>query len=240
VPIDLDGDGRDEIMAGFAMLNADGTVRWTYTSNRIDLDRGHLDCCRVLRSGRTPEEFRLVLTLCGADGIAVCDGRGKTIWELAGHHFESVDVGRLRGDLPGLQLAVDIDHRPWGQGPLWVLDDRGHRVAEMTTEYSRHHALVDWTGDGVHEIVIAENRGLFDGHGRRLGTFAMHPADLTDPHAPDAAEMLVLVGDMTGDGVPDVLLTTRQSSAVYVYENQRGKRPTPPRPAGTEVNFTLY
>ena len=27
VPVDLDGDGRDEVMAGYAMLNADGSVR---------------------------------------------------------------------------------------------------------------------------------------------------------------------------------------------------------------------
>lgn len=68
----------------------------------------------------------------------------------------------------------------------------------------------------------------------------MEAADLTDPRAPDAAEMEVLVGDMTADGVPDVLLTTRQSSAVYIYENKSGSRPAPPKPAGTEPNFTLY
>lgn len=240
VPIDLDGDGRDEIMAGYALLNADGTVRWTYTSQRIALARGHLDCCRVLQAGRKPEEFRLALTMCGADGLAVCDGNGRTVWELTGHHFESIDIGRLRSDVPGRQLAVDIDHRPWGQGPLWVLDEQGNRLAEMTTEYSRHHALVDWTGDGLDEIVIAEGRGLFDGHGRRLATFAMEASDLTDPHTPGAAEMEALVGDMTGDGVPDVLLTTRQSSAVYIYENKRGSKPAPPPPPGTELNFTLY
>ena len=194
----------------------------------------------MLRTGRTPDEFRLALTMCGANGIAVCDGNGKTIWELTGHHFESIDVGRLRSDVPGRQLAVDIDHRPWGQGPLWVLDEQGNRVAEMTTEYSRHHALVDWNGDGLDEIVIAEGRGLFDGHGRRQATFAMQAADLPDPHAPGAAEMEALVGDMTGDGIPDVLLTTRQCSAVYIYQNQGGAKPSPPKPPGTELNFTLY
>ena len=30
--VDLDGDGRDEIMGGFAMLNSDGSLRWTIPS----------------------------------------------------------------------------------------------------------------------------------------------------------------------------------------------------------------
>lgn len=240
VPIDLDGDGRDEIMAGFALLNSDGSVRWTYASKQMDLKRGHLDCCRVVRCGRKPEEWRLALTMCGANGIAVCDGNGTIIWEVIGHHFESVDVGKLRGDVQGSHIAVDIDHHPWGSGPLWVIDDKGRRVAEMTTEYSRHHALVDWHNDGLDEIIIAEGRGLFDGHGKRLATFAIRDADLTNPQAPDAAEMTALVADMTGDGVPDVLLTTRRSTAVYIFENRRGTKPTPPKPSGTETNFTLY
>lgn len=42
--IDLDGDGRDELMAGYACLNHDGSVRWVYESENIDLKRGHLDC----------------------------------------------------------------------------------------------------------------------------------------------------------------------------------------------------
>ncbi|NLY00176.1 MAG: hypothetical protein GXY83_29105 [Rhodopirellula sp.] len=67
-----------------------------------------------------------------------------------------------------------------------------------------------------------------------------HAADLTDPHMPTAAEMGVLVGDVTSDGAADVLLTTRQSSAMHIYENKGGSKPTPPKPAGTELNFTLY
>jgi hypothetical protein len=240
VPIDLDGDGRDEIMAGYTMLNADGSVRWTFQSQKADLRRGHLDCCRVLRAGKTPTDFRLALTLCGANGLAVCDGTGKLIWEVTGHHFESVDVGRICAGVPGLQVAVDIDHRPWGQGPVWILDEQGRQLTEITTDYARHHALVDWTGDGVAEILIAEARGLFDAHGRRVATFAMRESDLGPHDAPDAAEMEALVGDMTGDGVPDVMVTTRSSSAVYIYRNEHGRRPVPPMPPGTETNFTLY
>jgi len=235
VPIDLDGDGRDEVMAGYAMLNADGTTRWVFGSKKVDVTRGHCDCFRLLRAGKSPEEFRFVMTLCGANDIAVLDGNGKPVWEVSGHHFESVDVGRICADRPGLQLAVDIDHRPWGEGPVWVFDENGQRLAQIMTDYARHHALVDWTGDGADEILIAEARGLFDGQGRRVATF-----ELEDTGTPETAERLALVGDMTGDGVPDVLLTTRSMAAVYIYKNESGRKPARPVPLGTEVNFTLY
>jgi len=235
VPVDLDGDGTDEVMAGYAMLNADGTVRWVLKSEKVDLARGHLDCMRVVRRGKTPAEFRLVLTCCGANNIALVDGEGRVQWEVSGHHFESVDVGKVRRDVPGLQLAVDIDHRPWGQGPLWLFDENGRTLCRIMTDYARHHALIDWTGDGTQAVLIAEGRGLYDGHGRRIATFEM-----ADPGAPGDAEALAMVGDMTGDGVPDVILTTKTCSAVYIYENTNGMKPAKPGTPGTGPNFTLY
>lgn len=196
LPIDVDGDSRHETLAGYALLNADGSVRWVYRSKKVDAGRGHLDCGRVLRLGPTPQECRLVLTCCGANNIAVVDGAGRVVWEEAGRHFESVDVGKLRSDVAGLQIVVDIDHQPWGQGPIWVFDERGGRLGQIMTDYARRHALVDWTGDGLQEILVAQGRGLFDGHGRRVATLAMdNPTQ--DSHG---AEMLALVGDMTGDG----------------------------------------
>ena len=236
VPIDVDGDGRDEIVAGYSLLNPDGTVRWTFASEAIDLGRGHADCCRIVRSGPPVEACRLVFTCCGANGIAVVDGNGKAVWEATGHHFESVDVGKVRGDLEGVQLAVDIDHRSWGQGPLWLFDEDGRRLGQVMTDYARHHALVDWNGDGCEEIVIAQARAVFDGRGRRVATFAME-----EPWGAGVCEMLALVGDVSGDGVPDVMLTNASASAVYVYRNpsQTGVR-IDTVPVGTGRNFTLY
>lgn len=235
VPLDIDGDGRDEIVAGYALLNADGSTRWVVQPSKIDLACGHCDCCRLVRAGQSPEEFRLVMTFCGANGIGLFDGNGKPVWEVTGAHFESVDVGRLYPDKPGVQLAVDIDHLPWGQGPLRVFDETGQARVEITTDYARHHALIDWTGDGVEEIVIAQPRALYDVGGRRVAELAIDPRDDVS-----GEERLVHTGDFTGDGVPDLLLTTRSLSHVLLYRNALGRRPTPPAPLGTGVNVTLY
>lgn len=236
IPVDLDGDGRDEVMAGFAMLNSDGSTRWVFHSHKVDQARGHCDCFRWVRPGKTLEESRFVMTFCGANNIAMLDGLGRPIWEVPGQHFESVDVGRICIGLPGLQMAVDIDHRPWGKSPLYVFDDSGKLRTKIMTDYSRHHALIDWTGDGVDEILIAQPRALFDGDGRRVATFDMPAKDDDDAEE----QRLALTGDFTGDGVPDVLLTTRAMTDVYIYKNVKGKRSDTPAPPGTGVNFTLY
>ena len=230
-PVDLDGDGRDEIAAGYAMLNADGSVRWTLKFSKIDMNRGHLDCIRLLRRGGKLEDVRLVLTVCGANGIAMIDGNGKVIWERVGSHFEAIDIGHVIAEQPGPQILVDIDHQPFGNGPLCLIDEHGALLGRINTDYARHHHLLDWNGDGLDEIFNAHSGAIYDHKGRRIVT-------LTAPPAADRAERSLLVGDFTGDGVPDAALVT--TTALYIFKNENGMKPERRIGLGTEFNFTLY
>ena len=225
-PIDLDGDGKDEIMAGYAMLNSDGTVRWTYRSKVMDQSHGHLDCCRVMRRGKTPEEYRLILTCCGDDNIACVDGNGKILWERPGYHFESVQLGKIFPDLPGPHLLVDIAHQPRGKNPLWVMDSQGTLLGRVILASSRIHDLVDWTGDGLDEIIVSADRGIIDYRGQRIATF----------DTPSRGGAL-LMGDMTGDGISDVTIITAEPLAAHIFHNTHGSTPGE---LGCGVNFTLY
>ncbi|REJ92562.1 MAG: hypothetical protein DWQ35_12040 [Planctomycetota bacterium] len=226
IPIDIDRDGRDEVMAGYVMLNSDGTIRWTYESNVMDQTRGHLDCCRVLRRGDRPEDFRLVITCCNDDNLACLDGNGRVLWERPGHHFESIQLGRIFPDLDEPQLLVDIAHRPRGRSPLWVVDAAGHPRGKLMLDSSRHHELLDWTGDGLADILVAAQHGVFDYRGERVATFDVPSAGRT-----------MMLGDMTGDGISDVTILTSEPMMVHVFENQKG---TTRAPLGCGVNRTLY
>ncbi len=228
---DLDGDGRDAVMAGFALLNPDGSERWRIQPGAYDLSGGHLDCLRVARRGPAPEEWRLAFTYCGARLLGMLDGTGRLLWALTGEHFESVDVGRILPDVPGVQLAVDIDKAAHGENPLWVVGEDGTVHTRMLGHYSRVHDLVDWTGDGVQDIVVAGFGGIFDGRGQRLASFAVNPGE--EIHT-------VFAADMTGDGIPDLLVGTVEGQAAYVFRNAHGSRPNPPAPLGTGRNVTLY
>jgi len=235
-PIDIDGDGRDEIIAGYALLNPDGSVRWVFRSKKVDQSRGHLDCARILRRGVSPEDFRIVLTCCGANNIAFIDGNGEVLWEVSDNHYESIDVGSIIPNHAGPHICVDIDHQPYGKSPIWVLDERGQLLGRLVTDYSRHHCLLDFTGDGIEEIMIAHKGGLYNHQGRRIATLNTPGTEVYEGKI--KYEKSMLIGDMTGDGILDVIITTPFN--VYIYENTNGRRPDKPVRLGTEPNFTLY
>jgi hypothetical protein len=136
-------------------------------------------------------------------------------------------------------LLVDIDHQPLGKSPLWVLDEQGNHLGQIVTDYSRHHHLLDWTGDGVNEILVAHNGGLYNHKGERIGVFVTpKPTKNSSPADESTSERSILTGDMTGDGIPDVVLATPE--AVYIFKNEKGLKPDRPVPLGTGPNFTLY
>ena len=233
LPVDLDGDGRDEILAGYAALNADGSARWVFQADHGKKNAGHADCWRVVRLAEAPNDTRLVMTMCGGNALVMTDGNGRLIWKKAGYHYESVHVGRVRADVPGLQLIVDIDHLQVPEKPLCVFDEKGELLGQIITDYTRHHVLVDWTGDGHDEIGSALPRGLFDGHGERVVAFDV---------GPNERPAIMATGDMTGDGVDDVLLTTSGDGAyrVYLYKNESATSAKSCKLTGTGRNFTLY
>ena len=229
VPIDIDSDGTDEIMAGYAMLNHDGSVRWKLQCQKVDQEKSHLDCCRVLRKGKSPEQWRLAITCCAANNVACIDGNGQICWELPGHHFESIQIGRIFPNLQEPQILVDIDHRPRGQSPIWVVDADGNHLGQIMSDYCRQHQLLDFDGDGYDEIILAFAHGVFDHRGRRIATF-----DTTKPGT------IMLLGDMTADAVSDVTILTTSPLVVHIFKNEKGRTQSPEALLGCGVNFTLY
>ena len=145
-------------------------------------------------------------------------------------HFESIDIGRVRSDTTGPQILVDIS-RPGDRSPLWVLDEQGRQLGEIVAASSRHHDLIEWGQDGTSAILLASARGVFDGHGKRLATLAIDDGDQVRD---------VMAADVTGDGVPEIVLTTMTGNAVYLYRLPSGVTPKTRVGLGTPANFTLY
>ncbi len=234
LPADLDGDGRDELLAGYAALNPDGSTRWVFEAEPGKSNGGHADCWRVAHAAKNPQDTRLVLTMCGGNTLAMTDGNGRPIWKTTGNHYESVDVGDIRSDIPGLELAVDIDHLDSPKRPLCIFDQQGNLLGKIITKGTRFHILADWDGDGVCEIGSALPHGLFDGRGRRLLTFEIGPGE---------RPTIMAAGDMSGDGGDDVLLTTTDPTGAYkayIYKSPNKKPAEKRQPRGTGPNFTLY
>ncbi len=232
-PVDLDGDGRDEILAGYAALNSDGSVRWLFEGEPGKKNGGHADCWRIVRLAESPADTRLIMTMCGGNALVMTDGLGLPIWRQTGRHYESIDVGEVRTDLAGLEIAVDVDHLPQPPMPLCLFGEKGEELGRINTDGTRHHKLVDWDGDGQMEMGSALPCGLFDGHGRRVVTFQIDEAQ---------RPWQLAAVDLAGHGMRDVMIVTslEDHEKVYLYRNPAsGSTPTGV-PVGTGPNFTLY
>jgi len=244
-PMDIDGDGRDEIMAGFAMLNSDGTLRWALDDKDFPqgkrLAEGHLDCARVFSLGSSPSRTTVALTFCGAERMALVQGDGKLLWHLPGRHFESIDVGKVCADREGKQIVVDIPYAPRYEQPICVFDAQGALVGQILTDSSRFHRLVDWHGKGVESIVVGQPPAMYDGAtGRKLAVFETpaHP-DSAATRVSEEEAFICFKGDMSGDGRPDIIFIDANRATVHIYKNEHGT-PRDDAPLGTGVNWTLY
>lgn len=239
--LDVDGDGRDEVVVGYALAGPDGQVRWALGDQGGGWGRGHLDCARVLRRGARPEDCLLAFTCCGDYRLLALDGQGQVQWGITGHHFESIDVGRIHPEGHGAQLLVDVVSAgagtPASEDAVWAVDEEGRVLGRLRADYCRFHTLVDWNGDGLDEIVLPYARGLFDHAGRRLGTFAVEAQeDLYggQPRAEGEVGHLVIRGRMGGAGGPGLCISAPYN--LYVFQRQTGQA----TPLGCGANFTLY
>ncbi len=241
-PMDINQDGRDEVLAGYAMLDADGSIRWVLDESHpygrgTDLGHGHLDCGRLLTRSKDPAESHMILTFCGGNRIARADGRGRFIWRVAGVHFESADIGNVIPDAPSPQIVVDIDHRPWGEGPLCFFSVEGELLGRIMTDRARHHLLIEWNGDDYQEVVVSQEAALFNGKGEKTAIFET-PAPEGSP-AVKRQSLICASSDMTGDAIPDLLFWTNPGSVIWIYENTESKTRVKSRVSHSD-NYTFY
>jgi hypothetical protein len=193
----------------------------------------------VFKAARRPEETRLLVTYCGANCIAMSDGAGKALWQVRGHHFETADFGPIRKDTPGDEIVVDIDHLPFGAARVWLMDGRGRLLVDFRCDYGRHHRLIDWDGDGLMEILVGNTKKLFSGTGRCVAQFGPEGAfaAAAGPRGGNDPGPFAAVGDLDGDGRPEVIL--HSAAAVMIYKSAKAAKMRR-APVGTGPNFTLY
>jgi outer membrane protein assembly factor BamB len=202
---DIDGDGRDEIMAGSCLLNADGSTRWVAPDLPALVADGHADSVKLtqLRAEGPPN----VVMSTGAYCFTVA---GDLLWgrdELK--HGQALHVGKLREDVPGKQVVIY-------EGASRVDPSLSDRVLALTAtgellwdfpvvqpgmqEGGFGFWLGDWNGDGLDEVLVNEPEkvNILNGHGEIIDTLPGHLIHVFDLVGDDRVEAVVLTGIAPG------------------------------------------
>jgi len=166
-PYDFDGDGRDEIMIGYDMVDADGNLLWS-----ADLP-DHADTIWVadIDSDGTAD-----VLLGGASTSAHRWDTGETIWVNDDTvESQNIMVGEYRTDLPGLEtFGLDrINRSSNGLDGLFMIDAQGETVWAEERQTRGCYGTIpepihNWAGDG-RDMIMVWNRGCGEPTGIHSG-----------------------------------------------------------------------
>lgn len=195
--VDVNGDGHDELLCGYTLLDCHGKPIWTYP-----IEKDHTDEIVAGRfmAGSDKGYFACV---SGTQGFFIGDFQGNILVRDRIGHAQRVSVANYCPEREGFEIAVS---NFWGhQGVIYFYDCFGNQLWEMENEMNGNLlAPVNWLGNGQDFILTnAEPRrgGLLNGNGERAVAFP------DDGHPMMCCEAIDLCGD------------DRDELVVWDYEN---------------------
>ena len=204
-PCDLDGDGKDEIAAGFSLLDDDGKRLWS-------LPRGGFPACVAIADLLNPTgEKRRLFAAAGDAGLYAVYATpqrpaGDDPARIGNSPAAHISIAKFRADLPGLQLATV------GEGGLVALYDATlKRLWSKDFGAAATSTPVNWTG-GREELLLCgfpRGGGLFDGHGEQVAEI---PDNVSAPWA-DATTAF------SRDGRDAIAAWDEQTLSLYVPDD---------------------
>jgi hypothetical protein len=221
---DINGDGKDEVMAGYSMLASDGTTMWTVPGSDPDRNRfpgpEHADAVLVERFGLEPNAPIRIAIAASDMGFLLLDTQGHLLAQHRIGHAQSLAAGRFRPDLPGRQFLVRTQ---WGNQNIANLFDYDGNLLLVREDAAGGLMPVNWRGDG--SVLAGAANALFDGNFDRVveigGGGSVRPTAL----------------DVNNDGLDEVIAV--RGNVITVYAPQ-GVKPTVPAPKRNLTNYNGY
>ncbi len=225
--IDLDGDGREEMLIGYALYDDDGRLLWS----RDELD-DHADGVIAGNYSPDPATEPRLYWFASDEGFLMLNLKGEILKRSRVGHTQSPSIAKYRPDLPGLQLmTINFWRNP---GIVTLFDHEGNILIQGEPIHTGSPILpVNWRGDGQEFAMLSANikeGGMMDGHLRRVVMFP-------DDGHPDLAFNVL---DLTGDPRDEIVVW--DSQRVWIYTQDRpftGKRIYAPlrNPHHNESNY---
>jgi len=213
---DVDGDGRDEVFVGYALIDHDGRVLFQH-----DWGDNHQDACYI---ARLPDgEWRL---LFGNGGVHCLALDGEELWHYPLHEAQHVVVGRYRADSP-LQVAV-IDRgyprTPEGKSADLYLYDlaTGREIWQRRQPQGGWISAalpIRWSGGDLQEIMVYERGAgnpvaIYDGAGEIVDELAV-PPEVCGSYNGNPGIHLCSHADVWGDSREEVVLAGWRGLRIY-------------------------
>ena len=204
-PYDLNGDGYDELIAGYTVLDHKGNVLWT-----IDME-DHADCIWVGDLDQNPDTG--VAVLVGGQDTTAYTADGKLIWRYSDTvESQNIETGNFRPDNKGTEMGgLDrIDRSgPDGIDGLFITDYQGK------TLYKENRTVPGWStiatsihnfdGSGNDHLLAYRRNGLpaaiYDGYMNPVFTFPF------DGH--------IMWTDLIGDGQAQILIYSDREVQIF-------------------------
>ena len=170
LPVDVDGDGREEIMVCHTLLKADGSVVW-----ELPLE-DHVDniAYTSLNPGKEPEYFYLA---AGESGLLqVNPSNGEIVKRLQYGHIQYITIADFLPEKEGLELLTQTH---WREDDIHYLFDKDLNLLSTWQGAFDRIFPVPWGENGV-ELALTPNgivdpltgKVLYPSFGRVLGMFA--------------------------------------------------------------------
>ncbi len=212
---DVDGDGKEEVLAGCFLLDEDGSLLWQME------DSEYFEC---FHGGRHPDVVAIgefdgdetngyeAVLACGSEGVFFVDAKtGKVRRHHRIGHAQGLSIGNFRTDLSGLEVLVGTR---WGNyGILTFFSGSGDKLFQFQPDYvSQGGPPVNWRGDGQEFVFLfstASVVGLYDAYGRKVVEL---PEEVRRDYY---AQTSPIVQDIVGDKRDELIFAV--DGALFIY-----------------------
>ena len=238
---DVDGDGRDEVFVGFALVDHDGKILF-----QKDAGNAHQDAAFIVKPA--DGQWRL---LFGNGGIHCLGTDGTALWHHPLGEAQHVVAGRFQTNSPLQFMVVDRtpvpthrrDANAWAMLYLHDLDGRELWRRQMEKgEWCIATRLIQWLGPGQPDCALiygfsVERQGppkaarIYDGQGQVVAVLPLEVAPMPGEKE-FVSDSYGMAADVWGDSREEVVLFG--SRGFSIYANAR------PLAQPALYNMTLY